>query len=156
MKRSLSGGVSLVSLITRHAVSVYYCTYQLCTSHLYLFFYMKQCLPSLSQPNKLTNYFSYWYRPLNPRKLTEVSYPGLRQNMNPQRARKYNRVPEVSLCCHLEAKTHQCQCSLTLAWLWSFLLTDQIGLEKEQNISRFWFESSGICGNRHFIHPPRW
>ncbi|XP_070783564.1 glycylpeptide N-tetradecanoyltransferase 1-like [Enoplosus armatus] len=39
----------------------------------------------------------YWHRPLNPRKLTEVSYPGLRQNtMNLQRALKFNRLPEVT------------------------------------------------------------
>ncbi|XP_068439683.1 glycylpeptide N-tetradecanoyltransferase 2-like [Clinocottus analis] len=37
-----------------------------------------------------------WIRPLNPRKLTEVSYPGLRQNMNLQRALKFYRLPEVT------------------------------------------------------------
>ncbi|XP_042364555.1 glycylpeptide N-tetradecanoyltransferase 1-like isoform X2 [Plectropomus leopardus] len=37
-----------------------------------------------------------WYRPLNLRKLTEVSYPGLKQNMNLQRALKLNRLPEVT------------------------------------------------------------
>ncbi|XP_078135254.1 glycylpeptide N-tetradecanoyltransferase 2-like isoform X2 [Sander vitreus] len=37
-----------------------------------------------------------WHRLLNPRKLTEVSYPGLRQNMNLQRALKFNRLPEVT------------------------------------------------------------
>ncbi|XP_040885089.1 glycylpeptide N-tetradecanoyltransferase 1-like [Toxotes jaculatrix] len=36
----------------------------------------------------------YWHRPLNPRKLMEINYPGLRQNMNLQRARKFNRLPE--------------------------------------------------------------
>ncbi|KAF0025425.1 hypothetical protein F2P81_022306 [Scophthalmus maximus] len=35
----------------------------------------------------------YWHRPLNPRKLMEVNYPGLRQNMNLQRALKFNRLP---------------------------------------------------------------
>ncbi|KAK2884765.1 glycylpeptide N-tetradecanoyltransferase 1-like [Channa argus] len=38
----------------------------------------------------------YWHRPLNPRKLVEVSYPGLRQNMNLQRALKFNRLPKVT------------------------------------------------------------
>ncbi|XP_034414940.1 glycylpeptide N-tetradecanoyltransferase 1-like isoform X3 [Cyclopterus lumpus] len=38
----------------------------------------------------------YWLRPLNPRKLTEVSYPGLRQNMNLHRALKFYRLPEVT------------------------------------------------------------
>uniref|UniRef100_A0A8C9XF82 Glycylpeptide N-tetradecanoyltransferase n=1 Tax=Sander lucioperca TaxID=283035 RepID=A0A8C9XF82_SANLU len=37
-----------------------------------------------------------WHRLLNPRKLTEVTYPGLRQNMNLQRALKFNRLPEVT------------------------------------------------------------
>ncbi|KAM9426093.1 glycylpeptide N-tetradecanoyltransferase 2-like isoform 2-T2 [Pholidichthys leucotaenia] len=35
-----------------------------------------------------------WHRPLNPRKLMEVNYPGLRQNMNLQTALKFNRLPE--------------------------------------------------------------
>ncbi|XP_076616527.1 glycylpeptide N-tetradecanoyltransferase 2-like [Chaetodon auriga] len=38
----------------------------------------------------------YWTRPLNPRKLSEVNYPGLRQTMNLQRAVKFNRLPEVT------------------------------------------------------------
>ncbi|XP_035469596.2 glycylpeptide N-tetradecanoyltransferase 2 isoform X1 [Scophthalmus maximus] len=38
----------------------------------------------------------YWHRPLNPRKLMEVNYPGLRQNMNLQRALKFNRLPAVT------------------------------------------------------------
>ncbi|XP_070708525.1 glycylpeptide N-tetradecanoyltransferase 2-like [Pempheris klunzingeri] len=38
----------------------------------------------------------YWFRPLNTRKLTEVSYPGLRQGMTLQRALKFNRLPEVT------------------------------------------------------------
>ncbi|RVE59498.1 hypothetical protein OJAV_G00189130 [Oryzias javanicus] len=37
-----------------------------------------------------------WHRPLNPRKLMEVNYPRLRQNMNLQRALKFNRLPEVT------------------------------------------------------------
>ncbi|KAM6897016.1 glycylpeptide N-tetradecanoyltransferase 2-like [Xenentodon cancila] len=39
---------------------------------------------------------SEWHRPLNTRKLMEVNYPGLRQNMNRQRALKFNRLPEVT------------------------------------------------------------
>nr|XP_019938578.1 PREDICTED: glycylpeptide N-tetradecanoyltransferase 1-like [Paralichthys olivaceus] len=38
----------------------------------------------------------YWHRPLNPRKLVEVNYPGLRLNMNLQRVLKFNRLPEVT------------------------------------------------------------
>ncbi|XP_068161474.1 glycylpeptide N-tetradecanoyltransferase 1b [Antennarius striatus] len=38
----------------------------------------------------------YWNRPLNSRKLAEVSYPGLSQSMNLQRAVKVNRLPEVT------------------------------------------------------------
>ncbi|XP_039991510.1 glycylpeptide N-tetradecanoyltransferase 1-like isoform X2 [Xiphias gladius] len=38
----------------------------------------------------------YWHRLLNPQKLMDVNYPGLRQNMNLQRARKFNRLPEVT------------------------------------------------------------
>lgn len=38
----------------------------------------------------------YWNRPLNARKVTEVGYPGLTQTMNPQRAAKFNRLPEVT------------------------------------------------------------
>ncbi|XP_054455051.1 glycylpeptide N-tetradecanoyltransferase 1-like [Anoplopoma fimbria] len=38
----------------------------------------------------------YWHRPLNSRKLTELTFPGLRQNMNLQRALKFYRLPEVT------------------------------------------------------------
>ncbi|XP_035000886.1 glycylpeptide N-tetradecanoyltransferase 1 isoform X2 [Hippoglossus stenolepis] len=37
-----------------------------------------------------------WHRPLNPRKLMEVNYSGLRLNMNLQRAVKFHRLPEVT------------------------------------------------------------
>ncbi|XP_014826049.1 PREDICTED: glycylpeptide N-tetradecanoyltransferase 2-like isoform X1 [Poecilia mexicana] len=50
------------------------------------------CHPS----HKLMNPLSQWHRPLNPRKLMEVNYPGLKQNMNLQRALKFNRLPEVA------------------------------------------------------------
>ncbi|XP_037610240.1 glycylpeptide N-tetradecanoyltransferase 1-like [Sebastes umbrosus] len=49
----------------------------------------------------------YWNRPLNPRKLTEVSYPGLRQNMNLQRALKFYRVPEVTKTTGLRPMTKE-------------------------------------------------
>ncbi|MEQ2256766.1 hypothetical protein ILYODFUR_027483, partial [Ilyodon furcidens] len=39
---------------------------------------------------------SQWHRPLNLRKLMDVNYPGLKQNMNLQRALKFNRLPEVT------------------------------------------------------------
>ncbi|XP_074519739.1 glycylpeptide N-tetradecanoyltransferase 2-like [Halichoeres trimaculatus] len=38
----------------------------------------------------------YWHRTLNPRKLTDVNFPGVRQSMNLQRALKLNRLPEVT------------------------------------------------------------
>ncbi|XP_029977678.1 glycylpeptide N-tetradecanoyltransferase 1-like [Sphaeramia orbicularis] len=38
----------------------------------------------------------YWHRPLSPRKLMEVNYPGVRQNMTLQRAIKFHRLPEVT------------------------------------------------------------
>ncbi|KAM3592207.1 uncharacterized protein V6R79_014737 [Siganus canaliculatus] len=38
----------------------------------------------------------HWNRPLKLHKLSEVSYPGLRLTMNPQRAAKLNRLPEVT------------------------------------------------------------
>ncbi|XP_023254346.1 glycylpeptide N-tetradecanoyltransferase 2-like [Seriola lalandi dorsalis] len=47
----------------------------------------------------------FWHRPLNPRKLMEVSYPGLRQNMNLQRAVKFNRLPEVTMTKGLRPMT---------------------------------------------------
>ncbi|XP_074476443.1 glycylpeptide N-tetradecanoyltransferase 1-like isoform X2 [Sebastes fasciatus] len=49
----------------------------------------------------------YWNRPLNPRKLTEVSYPGLRQNMNLQRALKFYRVPKVTKTAGLRPMTKE-------------------------------------------------
>lgn len=36
----------------------------------------------------------------------DVGYPGMRQDMNLQRAVKFNRLPEVSLCCRLQEETH--------------------------------------------------
>ncbi|XP_035469597.2 glycylpeptide N-tetradecanoyltransferase 1 isoform X2 [Scophthalmus maximus] len=47
-------------------------------------------------PADVCAYETYWHRPLNPRKLMEVNYPGLRQNMNLQRALKFNRLPAVT------------------------------------------------------------
>ncbi|XP_045925290.1 glycylpeptide N-tetradecanoyltransferase 1-like isoform X1 [Micropterus dolomieu] len=50
----------------------------------------------------------YWHRPLNTRKLTEVGYPGLRQNMmNLQRALKFNRLPEVTKTSGLRPMTKE-------------------------------------------------
>ncbi|XP_069011423.1 glycylpeptide N-tetradecanoyltransferase 1-like [Embiotoca jacksoni] len=46
-------------------------------------------------PNPLSS-CRLWHRPLNPRKLMEVNHPGLRQDMNLQRALKLNRLPEVT------------------------------------------------------------
>ncbi|CAN9509239.1 unnamed protein product [Ophioblennius macclurei] len=37
-----------------------------------------------------------WHRPLNPRKLMEVNYPGVKQNMTLPRALKFNRLPEMT------------------------------------------------------------
>ncbi|XP_051273523.1 glycylpeptide N-tetradecanoyltransferase 1-like [Dicentrarchus labrax] len=49
----------------------------------------------------------YWNRSLNLRKLTEVSYPGLRQTMNLQRAVKFNRLPEVTKTPGLRSMTKE-------------------------------------------------
>ncbi|XP_038590952.1 glycylpeptide N-tetradecanoyltransferase 1-like isoform X2 [Micropterus salmoides] len=50
----------------------------------------------------------YWHRPLNTRKLTEVGFPGLRQNMmNLQRALKFNRLPEVTKTSGLRPMTKE-------------------------------------------------
>lgn len=59
------------------------------------------------------NPFRLWHRPLNPRKLMEVNHPALRQSTNLQRALKFNRLPEVSLCRHLETEFTAacCYCS---------------------------------------------
>lgn len=50
-------------------------------------------------------FLRYWTRPLNPRKLMEVGHLGQKLNMSLQRAVKVHRLPEVRVCCHLEAKT---------------------------------------------------
>uniref|UniRef100_A0A3B3UH68 Glycylpeptide N-tetradecanoyltransferase n=1 Tax=Poecilia latipinna TaxID=48699 RepID=A0A3B3UH68_9TELE len=47
-------------------------------------------------PTPISSCRYQWHRPLNPRKLMEVNYPGLKQNMNLQRALKFNRLPEVT------------------------------------------------------------
>lgn len=61
---------------------------------------------SLTSYLLLTNGLSrYWNRPLNPRKLMDVSYPGQFQGMSTQRAVKFNRLPEVKLCCHPQELT---------------------------------------------------
>lgn len=39
----------------------------------------------------------YWFRSLNPRKLIELNFSSLPRQMNLQRARKLNRLPEVCL-----------------------------------------------------------
>uniref|UniRef100_A0A7N6ACE0 Glycylpeptide N-tetradecanoyltransferase n=1 Tax=Anabas testudineus TaxID=64144 RepID=A0A7N6ACE0_ANATE len=48
---------------------------------------------------------SYWHRPLNLRKLIEVSYPGLRLKVNLQRTLKLNRLPEVTKTPGLQPMT---------------------------------------------------
>lgn len=62
----------------------------------------------LFQTNGLSR---YWNRLLNPRKLIDVSYPGLLQGTNTQRAVKFNRLPEVKMCCHLQDNTRECKAS---------------------------------------------
>ncbi|CAK6971029.1 glycylpeptide N-tetradecanoyltransferase 2-like [Scomber scombrus] len=49
----------------------------------------------------------YWHRPLNLRKLMEVNYPGLRQDMTLQRALKFHRLPEVTKTSHLRPMTKE-------------------------------------------------
>ncbi|XP_053197664.1 glycylpeptide N-tetradecanoyltransferase 2-like [Scomber japonicus] len=49
----------------------------------------------------------YWHRPLNFRKLMEVNYPGLRQDMTLQRALKVHRLPEVTKTSRLRPMTKE-------------------------------------------------
>ncbi|XP_010778820.1 glycylpeptide N-tetradecanoyltransferase 2-like isoform X2 [Notothenia coriiceps] len=49
----------------------------------------------------------YWHRPLNLRKLMELSYPGLKQNMSLQRAVKFNRLPDVTKTPGLRRMTEE-------------------------------------------------
>uniref|UniRef100_UPI0037E88903 glycylpeptide N-tetradecanoyltransferase 1-like n=1 Tax=Semicossyphus pulcher TaxID=241346 RepID=UPI0037E88903 len=49
----------------------------------------------------------YWHRQLNPRKLTEVAYPGVRQSTNLQRALKFNRLPQVPKTSSLRPMTEE-------------------------------------------------
>ncbi|KAF3853610.1 hypothetical protein F7725_014298, partial [Dissostichus mawsoni] len=49
----------------------------------------------------------YWHRPLNLRKLMELSYPSLKQNMSLQRAVKFNRLPDVTKTPGLRRMTEE-------------------------------------------------
>ncbi|XP_042252308.1 glycylpeptide N-tetradecanoyltransferase 1-like [Thunnus maccoyii] len=49
----------------------------------------------------------YWQRPLNPRKMMEVNYPGVRRDMNLQRALKFYRLPEVTKTTGLRPMTKE-------------------------------------------------
>ncbi|KAF7666603.1 hypothetical protein LDENG_00100340 [Lucifuga dentata] len=46
-----------------------------------------------------------WHRPLKPRKLMEVNYPGLKQSMTLQRALRFNCLPEVTKTTGLRPMT---------------------------------------------------
>ncbi|XP_033466892.2 glycylpeptide N-tetradecanoyltransferase 2-like [Epinephelus lanceolatus] len=77
-----------------------------------------------------------WHRPLNLRKLTDVSYPGLRQNIPLQRALKFNRLPEVTKTPGLRpmtkkdaAKVH----SLLQANLGKFHLSPMLSLQEVEH-----------------------
>ena len=45
--------------------------------------------------------FRYWHRSLNPKKLIEVKFSHLKQNMTMQRTIKLYRLPEVRVLCYL-------------------------------------------------------
>ncbi|KAK9530384.1 hypothetical protein VZT92_011889 [Zoarces viviparus] len=78
----------------------------------------------------------YWHRPLNPRKLTEVSYPGLRQNMNVQRALKFYRLPEVTKTPGLRPLTNEDVVglhSLLQANLRKFHLSSRLSLQEVEH-----------------------
>ncbi|KAI9536764.1 hypothetical protein NQZ68_031839, partial [Dissostichus eleginoides] len=49
----------------------------------------------------------YWHRPLNLRKLMELSYPGLKQKVSLQRAVKFNRLPDVTKTPGLRRMTEE-------------------------------------------------
>ncbi|XP_029312312.1 glycylpeptide N-tetradecanoyltransferase 2-like [Cottoperca gobio] len=78
----------------------------------------------------------YWHRPLNIRKLTEMSYPGLRQNMNLQRALKFNRLPEETKTPGLRAMTKEDAAgihSLLQANLQKFHLSPMLSLQEVEH-----------------------
>ncbi|XP_071398652.1 glycylpeptide N-tetradecanoyltransferase 1-like isoform X2 [Centroberyx affinis] len=79
---------------------------------------------------------SYWHRSLNPRKLMDVSYPGLRQNMSLQRALKLNRLPEVTKTAGLRPATREDAVgihSLLQANLHKFHLSPVLSLQDAQH-----------------------
>ncbi|XP_031699887.1 glycylpeptide N-tetradecanoyltransferase 1-like isoform X1 [Anarrhichthys ocellatus] len=80
----------------------------------------------------------YWHRPLNPRKLTDVSYPGLRQNTNTnlQRALKFYRLPEVTKTPGLRPLTEEDVVglhSLLQANLRKFHLSSRLSLQEVEH-----------------------
>ncbi|XP_028332474.1 glycylpeptide N-tetradecanoyltransferase 2-like [Gouania willdenowi] len=48
-----------------------------------------------------------WHRPLNVRKLMEVNYPGLKENMNLQRTLKFLRLPQTTKIPGMRPMTHE-------------------------------------------------
>ncbi|XP_019127492.2 glycylpeptide N-tetradecanoyltransferase 1 [Larimichthys crocea] len=78
----------------------------------------------------------YWNRPLNHRKLAEVNYPGLRPSMNPQRAVKLNRLPEVTKTAGLRPMTKDDVAgihSLLQAHLSKFHLSPSLSLQEVEH-----------------------
>uniref|UniRef100_A0A3Q2QWD7 Glycylpeptide N-tetradecanoyltransferase n=1 Tax=Fundulus heteroclitus TaxID=8078 RepID=A0A3Q2QWD7_FUNHE len=47
-------------------------------------------------PTPISSCRYQWHRPLNPRKLMEINFPGLKHNMDLRRAQKFHRLPEVT------------------------------------------------------------
>ncbi|XP_059180914.1 glycylpeptide N-tetradecanoyltransferase 1-like [Centropristis striata] len=79
---------------------------------------------------------SYWHRPLNVRKLMELDYPVLRQNMSLQRALKFNRLPEVTKTAGLRPMTKADAAgihSLLQANLCQFHLSPMLSLQEVEH-----------------------
>ncbi|KAI4807662.1 hypothetical protein KUCAC02_027453 [Chaenocephalus aceratus] len=78
----------------------------------------------------------YWHRPLNLRKLMELSYPGLKQNMSLQRAVKFNRLPDVTKTPGLRRMTEEDAAgfhSLLQANLGKFHLSPMLSLREVEH-----------------------
>ncbi|KAL3051476.1 hypothetical protein OYC64_001677 [Pagothenia borchgrevinki] len=78
----------------------------------------------------------YWHRPLNLRKLMELSYPGLKQNMSLQRAVKFNRLPDVTKTPGLRRMTEEDAAgvhSLLQANLGKFHLSPMLSLQEVEH-----------------------
>lgn len=103
-------------------------------------------------PTPLTS-CRYWNRPLNPRKLMDVSYPGLLQGTNTQRAVKFNRLPEVTKTPGLRQVTKE-----DLAGIHSLLQQDRCKLHLGPILSveevEHWFFSKENVIDTYVVEGP--